>query len=285
MSSPRCLLIDDVDAALARLSTIGRSVLIDGAQAVRAAVRDYARRRGWTVITHESYVAWIRNLFQNLPPTRLVLDPLFPIRDDEISLKTVRLSRRANQAQIIHVSVPADLLPSGSDLCIVDDVASSGRTVCYLANYIMQTGSRVTHVAVCASSREARNNAARAMRNVLWYDYAPGDWRAIHMRDGCPHLPFSGRPVGKSIPLEGCEIQMRVMPNTIAGNLWQVLWLDQPIRDAVNLARQNAVRGLSSALGRPALVADLALLGTQAGAVISNGREPTQDTRLDALLD
>jgi hypothetical protein len=48
------LIIDDVEASLAAMTALGRSIVGRSAECVRNAVIAHASRRGWCVVRHET---------------------------------------------------------------------------------------------------------------------------------------------------------------------------------------------------------------------------------------
>jgi len=224
-----CLIIDDVEASLSRTTALGREVLNRSACSVRKAVLDFAKRRGWTVVRHERYAAWASELMASEPRPWIVLDPLFPRCDNDTNVIHRRYSRSASLVDGM-ASRPAlsetRPLPN-AEVGLIDDAASSGFTVSQVWTDLRAAGSAVVHVALCASSRSARERL-RGRLAVRWSQFVPGDWRVIHLRDGCPYLPFSGRRLASPATTEGGNpgLVLSVPPTVVEGTLWHVLWLN-----------------------------------------------------------
>jgi hypothetical protein len=286
MTYQGCLVIDDIEPSLACATEFGRIVLSKSAEEVCSVVLGHARRRGWTVISHSSYVNWANEARHQHDGQWLVLDPLFPVPDGDRSLRVVHLSRHSYSGQSSISGSLNEKLCVGIRVGAIDDAASSGRTLRYLARLVAQSGGSLAQIIVGASSREARDGVSSAHRDVRWTDLVPGDWRVIHLRDACPHLPHSGRPIGQP-SIQGLDhqpIELRVQPTIVDGSLWQVMWLDGAIREAILSARANVARQLSAALGRPALVTDLGLLGARVPALVDQGQRVSADSTLESLL-
>lgn len=86
----------------------------------------------------------------------------------------------------------------------------------------------------------------------------------MHLRDGCPFLPYAGRPIGGRSRIDGVQgskIEVRAPSNEVLGNLWQVLWLDKTIRGAIVDAWRDIAQTFSVALGDTAALRHLVLLG------------------------
>lgn len=284
MSDPGCLVIDDVDSALALTTDLGRSILAPAAERIRAAVLGYFARRGWDTVQHSAYVTWANGVRLQGQETWFVLDPLFPTPHLDPSLRPLRISRDVD----LRFGMPSEPPGYGAELGlagIIDDAASSGRTVKYAATRLLSEIARVSRVTVCASSRVARDVVLASNRDIRWSAFAPGDWRAIHLRDGCPHLPFSGRPLAARDPLALAlaPIEGRILATETLGSLWQVLWLDSSIRAAIVGARAYVARSLAATLGRPAVVRDLKLLGGTVAAALRTGERVTLDSEMETL--
>jgi len=278
-----CLIIDDVDRALSRASVAGRELLVASAAAVRHAVLEFAERRRWSVVPYDRYEAWACQLAAASGLAWVALDPLFAADESGTQITKRRYSRAALFRDGLSTGpVRREVLPLGSPVGLIDDAASSGFTLSYASGDIVAEGSRVTHVAVCASSRGARERIKANLR-VRWSEYVPGDWRVIHLRDGCPYLPFSGRPVAPRSSVGNGNV-VSLSPTAVVGSLWQVLWLDCGIRDAITQGRQAVVRGFNELAGREATMQDLAMLGEEIPALVNEGREVGSLTTLASAL-
>jgi hypothetical protein len=294
MPSSGCLVIDDVQASLSGLTELGREVAGASAEAIRNAVLDYAKRRNWFILRHQAYVEWATEIIRRREHTWLVLDPLFPVRGLGDRVRSVRLTRQFddNQAVVVRKYVlagraaPTDLSDISGDVGVIDDATASGNTLRYTSRLVAQTGGRVVHILLAASSRCARESFGTAVRDVRWVEFVSGDWQIAHLRDGCPHLPHSGRPTAQPpiLGVGGVTVDVRVPSSSVVGNLWQVLYLDTTIRDAVTTARSEIARQFSAVLGRAACVRDLSMLGQFVPALVKQGETVTGDVTLESLL-
>jgi hypothetical protein len=283
-----------MQASLANMTQLGRDVLSASVELIREAVLAYAARRNWFVLPHRTYVEWASEIVRGEKCTWLVLDPLFPVAGLGDHVRRIRLTRQFDSNQTIvfrrYVSTEtASLmdLPRGSgDVGVVDDTAGSGRTLMRVAQMVTQKGGGVTKVLLSASSGSARNLFRASFRSATWTEFVRGDWKVIHLRDGCPHLPHSGRPTDQPLVLgvDGTTVEIRVPASAVTGNPWQVLYMDAKVRGAVTTARSQMARQLSGALGRPACVRDLCLLGPFVPALVKQGETVTGDVTLEHLL-
>lgn len=296
MHESGCLIIDDVEAALATMTDLGRRIVGGSAEGIRDAVLRFAGRRGWYVLSHQSYVDWATEIIVKAGNPWLVLDPIFPLGRIRDFAQCVRLTRKYDNNEtvvsreyvIAGRSGTLDASTISDSTGVVDDVAASGLTLLRVARHVSQAGGTVRHVVVAASARGARDVLRRAAASARWSEFLPGDWvRSIHLRDGCPHLAFSGRPTGQTPVLAGNgePVEVRVLSSDVAGNLWQVFGLDPAVADAVKSARRDIVRSFDAALGRPSCVRDVSLLGAFAPAVVRPGQVVSAEVPLESLAD
>ena len=126
---------------------------------------------------------------------------------------------------------------------------------------------------------------AKREAGTRWIDYIPGDWRVIHLRDGCPFLPFTGRSTGQNITIDepASAIEVRVPVYTVLGNLWQVLSMDAAVARAITAARTATIARLTNEVEHDASVRDLALLGQGIPAVMYSATAVNADTVLTEL--
>ena len=143
----------------------------------------------------------------------------------------------------------SDCVELSGDIGVLDDAASYGRTLRYVACLAARAGCSIESVVLCGSSRAAQASVHAAMKATQWQSYIRGDWKVLHLRDGCPYLPFSGRPIGRPVLINSFEssVEPRVLAVSIAGNLWQVLLVDRKIRYAISLARRRKQITLATA--------------------------------------
>ena len=197
MPSGRCLIIDDVSAALGAMTELGRSVVGESSGVVRDTVRQLAERRGWAVVSHGPFAAWALKIAQQHDHPWLILDPLFPLatlsRSDLRFARTTRglSSLEATAGEAIGSALAS--LPRGP-IGVIDDAAASGTTLRHVSAACARLGFAVTHILLCAATRIARESTMRSMRSVTLSEYMPiDDWQVAHLRDGCCFLPYSGR--------------------------------------------------------------------------------------------
>lgn len=288
MPDAGCMIIDDSTEALLRMTELGQAVAGASTARIVEAVKSYAEKRRWTLVPYTLYREWVTNEVRDTDCHWVVLDPLLRLEELEGSCSSLRLTRGVPQSQPL---AEADGAESGFDLLvgpvgIVDDVASSGRTIAHVARAIGRAGAHVAQVRLCGSSHSARDFLARSLTGTRWSAYIPGDWRVIHLRDGCPHLPHTGRPPSSSyiVTEDGSRVPLRVASTGVLGNLWQVLWLEPAIRSIIEESRREVVRLLGEELGKEARVSDLQLLGEAVPALVRANEEVGAETRLVDLL-
>ena len=265
MTDVGCIIIDDLDESLSLLSPHGREIVGPGAFQIRDAVSAFASKRNWMIIRHEDFSRWAMNILGESQDRCIILDPLiFPHSvGRDISLRLTRI-RGAQGDTISFDDAGRALEGMNGRVNILDDAASFGRTLRAVHQLVTATGGHVSGILLCASSLESRNSVRLLSRDVQWRDYAKGNFRVVHLRDGCPYVPLSGRSTGRTISADtaDCTIQLRVPSVSIAGNLWQVMWVDRGIRQAIGDAYKLVAVNLSTTLSREAKVSDLALLGS-----------------------
>lgn len=294
MARSGCLIIDDVQASLSGMTELGREVATTSAETIRAAVLDFAVRRNWAVVRHGAYVEWATEAIERSVHMWLVLDPLFPVAELGDRCRRVRLTRRFDNNESIVVrphapsegAAPIDLSNMSGEVGLVDDTAASGSTLRHIARLVTHSRGSVAQVLLCSSSRSARDGFRATVRSARWAEFVQGDWQTIHLRDGCPYLPYSGRPTDQQpiLGVDGTFVEVRVPSSAVLGNNWQVLCMDPAVCHAIAAARSEVARRLSATLGRAACIRDLCLLGRFVPALAKQGEMVTGDAKLESLL-
>ena len=283
MSGRQPLIIDDVNAALARMSALGRECVEESALRVRDVVLDFAAKRGWSIVPYERYSRWARELVAGSDGAWIVLDPLLPLeglRADVLPLRASRIGAEGRPCS------EAEWPVAGHSVSILDDAAASGATLRDVARKLTDVGTNLCRVATCASSHLAHAALQPLAPRATWTDFVPGDWAVAHLRDCCPHLPFSARPTGERNSLGDVigNVEPRIPMTEVAGSLWQSLNVASTVHCAILEARGLTVARLGERLGRPALVADLGALGPSVPALTQPGVHPTSETVLASLV-
>ena len=288
MTDLGCLVIDDLSAALDGMTDLGRSVAAESASTVGQAVLRYACRRGWTVVPHAMFVEWAAKVLERDQRHWLSLDPLFPVDRNDPRLHRVRLRRGAFPGRFVMSSGWAVPYHDGDEVEVglLDDGAASGSTIHYVTKMARANGASVSSVVVCASTRYARDVLRRVIPRATWVDFMPGDWRIAHLRDGCPHLPFTGACVdpGTADIAEDTWPYVCSPTHSVVGSLWQVLYLDREVKQAIQTARARIVEEMTKALGKVPTVSDMRLLGSNCQAIVERGQTACCETRLETLL-
>lgn len=269
------------------MTAFGRSIIDGPSQGIRSAVLRFAARRGWETIPYSAYAAWGREQLSVDDGHWTVLDPLFTCPAAGGRIVSVRLSRQfGSDNRILNGGIAGALEPRSEPYGLLDDAASSGRTLRHAVRLLAGAGKIVARILLCASSRNAQDFVRASVPKVRWREFLPGDWRVIHLRDGCAHLPFAGRPTDQPSfrAADGSVTDVRVLSSEVLANPWRVLALDSAIRDAMIFARREVERKLTESLGRPARAADLHLLGRHVSAIVDPNTVAGADTLLADLL-
>jgi hypothetical protein len=169
---------------------------------------------------------------------------------------------------------------------LLDDAAASGRTLRYVTAMLEQAGKRISRFVLCASTAVARAALERSALGAQWTDFVAGDWRIMHLRDGCAHLPFSGFRTDQKVLLDSASgfVELRTPTAEVPGSLWQVLCVDPVIKKTVTAARSGVAERLSALLGRPATIGDLFSMGRGVSGFVQGGQSATAKTTLYSLL-
>ncbi len=262
------LVIDDIDEAFRLLSGFGQETLRAPVDAIRDAVYRFADRYAWQIVRYRSFAQWAEEYANDHLAHWLVLDPLFVPATDPGRFTHVRTSRQQDLS-IPSVRIDPELKEKVGDayVGVLDDAASSGRTLRSVVTAANSGGLRVSTVLVCASSRAAYQQVSSMAR---WRAFVSGDWEVMHLRDGFPFLPFAGRPTAHpALEVGGLQrLQLRSSSAHAPGNPWYVLQRNGAVDTAIQSARREVGSVLSRHLGRPATVADVQLLGAAANMFV-----------------
>ena len=283
MADRSCLIIDDVEAALGLTTACGAEIMGVLSHQVRTAVVALAHKRSWTVVPHKSFAKWALEVTSRDDIPWLVLDPLFP-RQALIAHGRFIFASRTRDLKGASSALRPDIFEGlTGNVGIIDDAASTGRTLISTISELSQRGLNATRIALCASSRAAREAVLVRRPALRWEEYLRGDWEIAHLRDGCPFLPFSGRGTGDSVMSAGSLLEVRVISTALPGGLWRVMDIDRSIHDAIRAMRLSVRIELEKMLARPAVVADLQMLGGSVPVVVEGPRALAPSTRLDDL--
>lgn len=279
----RPLLVDDVQEAARHLSPLGQSVVEDACQSVRAVGRAFATARGWTVVDYSDFARWV----ESLPlQTGVTLDPLF--RASVRNVHQLRISRILyDDAWRIELRDRNGLneLGPGAEVTLIDDVAVTGSTLQMAHALIEERGAFVRRIALCGATTQARTRLESHLSGLEWLQYTEGGHGAIHLRDACPYLPFSGRPSASHAPIvvETGQVPVRLPSIIIKEGLWAHVFSDYRVLAATIRARSEVSVKLSDSLGREATVADLQLLGEGIALPAYPRHQVTASTTLSSL--
>lgn len=281
------IILDDLDSALARLTDLGKPIVRPVADTVRRAVYLFAAVHSWRIVEHGSFAGWAGAEIRDADRW-LVLDPLFPSKSLPRAARMLRLTRQYVQEkwQLI-ATLPSDLADSlaGKSVGIIDDACATGETFRYVSRLIADAGGCVCRFVVCASTASARTSVGKAIAEAGFATFLRGDYSAVHLRDGCPGLPFAGRPHPMRTLIHSSLGPVTIcMPSVVTGQLWQVLYRDRGVCWAMMVARRQLAERLSATLGRRAIVGDMPLLGPDIPLLLYPQQTATADTPLADLL-
>lgn len=288
MPDARPVVLHDVKAACSHLTELGRDVIPKAVAPIANRLVILAALQGWSILRHEEYSAWVH---RTLPPDILwlVLDPLLTLEPDCGPSLTVRASRVATAAGWkIDTSLPEKITEaiSGRTVGLIDDVASSGGTLKWIAARVAECGGRLRAVRVGIARDEARTALMSEVHGVDWRSMVSGDCDGVHLRDACPFVPFSGRRLLDfgPIPTPSGRVDLRVPLMAFRGGPWQILNADRGIQMATVEARRQVVGQLARALGRAPTVADVPMLGAFATVTVPKPRRLSATTPLAEFL-
>jgi hypothetical protein len=281
------VVIDDIAPALRRLSELGRAVLGPLANAIRNSVLLYAAVKGWRIIHHDTFAAWANSVADD-DAIWIVLDPL--VGPEQLAARTVhpRFTRALGpQGWAIDETLPTEVatMMARSNVAILDDAAATGTTLRHTIGLVTNAGGSVNRIAVGVSSSAARAAIPANATSIEWSVFIDGDVRVIHLRDGCPCLPFAGRRIQglpTSIQTDHGSIPVRVPP--ARGGLWELVSTDPSVRNTILTARRELPRVFSAAIGRTATVNDIPMLGRDVAIPLYTKPVATDTTPLDQIL-
>ncbi len=288
------LIIDDVLPALSAMTELGRAVLTAPLERLRQRVLEYAVARNWSVVKHAAFAEWVRELTGNAGLEWLSLDPLLQNYHNPRQLRPLRLSREFDGGASIlrgptvtglgNIELVARELTGA--VGVVDDVMASGRTLRTTVRLLNAAGVPVTDVMVCASSRGAREAFRQSHRALRWKEFLVGDWSVLHLRDGCPLLPYTGRPTVDRVVLDasGMGWELRVPVTHLLGHPWQVLCMNSEVREAATQTLLEGIAEFCQRLGRMATVADLRLLSDHVPVPRTSSAPVSGETTLASLF-
>ena len=278
------VLIDDIAVAAERLSPLGRNTVGNAALNVREVILQRAERLGWRVVNHGDFASWIARSAE--PDCHwVVCDPL--LEASSLSAATTFRLTRVYHATGWEVEpqtqVDATRWPT-VNLGIIDDVANTGKTFRFLAGRLADANANIQRLLLCCATSRALSVLAE-FPDVELGLFVEGSHRAIHLRDACPYLPFAGRPsaLHRAVQTPAGPVQVRMPSLTRKSGLWAALLSEYDVLSACVRARSESAARISEAIGRPARVADLVLVGPQATLPAYSYQQVTADTLLTEI--
>lgn len=260
------VIIDDLDAAICLLSELGKNILTGPCRNIQCVVRSVAREKGWRFVPYEELRAWACTTIDSTVRW-LILDPLLARHTADFrTARSVRLRRVLEHGEWTVKGLDISAMQEGdstSGFALFDDVAASGDTLEYAVRQVHSFGGKVEKIAVGVGSTTARRRIAAVVPQVQWAQFFESPDVAVHLRDACPFMPHSGRPVADRSVIETDRgaIEIRLPSVSLRIGPWREIYGDFRVLAAVAQGRISVERGLSEVLGREATVGDLSLLG------------------------
>ena len=258
------------------------------ASSIRTTTLLFAAAHGWPVVNHNRFADWAAPNDGN--NTRwLLLDPL---------CSQARFGTGAVRARLTRVATPQGLRVDGdlpkdasavvhvSDVVVLDDVVASGTTLCEAVHLVEHAGGRVARFIVCAARPAGRSAALSAAPDAEWFSYTTGGFETVHLRDACPFVPFASRPVWnrRSIPTDNGSVGVSMPVTAFRGGLWGQLAIDSRLGHTIMAGKREIAQRFSTALGRPAIVADVPLLGTNVMLPLKPSQTADANSKLEELM-
>lgn len=278
--------IDDIGPALRRLNDWGQWVVYASAQTSRLAMTTCSASRRWVVIDHSTAADWARTCLSS-EHVWLVLDPLFDISGpNTMRLDVSRVASRDGWSLAVELPEAVRQAVDGATVGLLDDAAASGETLMHVAAQVQAAGGTVREFIVMTSSAAARAKIESAYGGGCMGSFIDADAHAIHLRDGCPGLPRAGRRVAGVPPVRiGSKLlEVRVPPAIVRGGLWDRAFSDRSVHQLLMEARKQLLSRFAQALGRPAIVSDIAQLGPDVHVPLCTTVVPEPDMPLERLL-
>lgn len=283
------LIVDDLASAIALLDDVSKEVVGPIAASLRHAAVLFASIHGWRIASHSAFVNWAAA--EASEHVRwLVLDPLIDIARFGPDAFRIQCSRRFIRDSWEVISTPPEDLPllvQHGSIGIVDDVCAFGSTLHHACTLVESAGGNVAQIVTCVASDQGRASLLTRDRTLEFKTLFDGDFEAIHLRDGCPGLPHAGRCIAQrtAILSPAGDISVRVPPTGFTGGVWEVLGRDRAFGFALQNARRDFVQRLSAALGHPATVQDMLVLGNSVPLLLFPHQPATYETPLHTLLN
>lgn len=280
------LLIDDLAEAAAHLSDIGKAVVAPSVGMIRDALFQSSAAQRCPIVQHRAFSAWA-NARLAFTEACICLDPLLASQLASSRAIPVRASRAVTPTGLILRGDIAMQLPSsfeGSQVMIVDDVASSGATLSAVTKAVRDAGGCVVGLMLCAATDIARSALSDCVAGA-WFTYIQRGVQALHARDACPFLPFAGKQIYSQAQTRAHPLPVEVcFPVTaFQRSAWAAIGMQRNLHRAVMTARRATIDRFDQALGRPATVADVPLLGPHIRLPLNDGHFPDCDTPLREL--
>lgn len=285
---PKFLILDDVESAIGQLTELGHAVVGPVARSIRESILLFAAVHGWPVVRHTSFVEWAVCQQENQCFT-LVLDPLLSPRAIGVRGVSVRVTRFATPDGLkIDAELPAQTRAAlaGAHVTVLDDVAATGMTLRWVSELVRQVGGTVSRFVLCASTDDARSKFSQRAPVAAWSAFVAGDFQTVHLRDACPFLPFGGKEVlgRRRINTPAGVVPISTPVTVFRGGPWAQLSIDSNLRHTIGAGTRLVARRLSAALGRPATVTDVPLLGRDVKLTLGASRTANQSTSLDEII-
>lgn len=240
------LLIDDLAEAAAHLSDMGKAVVAPSVGTIRDALLESSAAQRCPIVQYRAFSIWANGRLASSEAC-ICLDPLLPSQLASCRAIPVRASRAATPTGLVLRGDIATQLPSSF-------------------------GGRQVMLRDCVAG--------------AWFTYIQRDVQALHARDACPFLPFAGKEIHSEAETRAHPLPVEVcFPVTaFQRSAWAAIGMRRNLHRAIMAARRATIDRFDRALGRPATVADVPLLGPHIRLPLNDGHFPDYDTPLKEIL-
>lgn len=194
-----CVLIDDLESAMALWSNRWRGILGERLLAQAESLRQILAEQGWWILSYEQFPKWLRD--QAAFP-RVSLDNLLP--PHRVVAPTIALHRgdngRGGLETMLGAMVGVETL-RGATVTLVDDACYTGGTLVAAVEALKRLNINVAQAQVLISKLSILKVCPSAPPlTIRTLHVAPPGWDIIHFRDFFHLLPFSGRSPNPPTP-------------------------------------------------------------------------------------
>lgn len=271
-------IIDDISDAVESLSPLGQELVGPAATRIRDEIIALAQVRGWSIVTHRSFVDWANRR----PPFKgewILLDPLV------LPGSVFGVARHLTVERCVDVDSPDPqfvvrnrslrTIRRGTAVMLLDDAVHSGSTVRVVSRAMADRGVRLLGLVVGVGRAGALLDLHQGGLPVACYRQVESTCEIMHLRDSLCWLPRSGRRVeARFVCLDGRpRLSVRISPLLFRADKWRAPLADDRLRNAILHSIRSVVVDFTRYLGTTALVAHLPMLGAHVSAPVTQAEE------------